>query len=50
MTEIHITQMGTRKLESMSPNELRALCWKRGITITKDIRTKAQLIKLIKEQ
>jgi len=49
MREIHITQMGNRKLENLSPNELRALCWKRGIDIPKDIRTKAQLLDLIRK-
>ncbi len=49
MKQVHISQMGTRKLETMNPNELRALCWKQGIEIPKDIKTKAQLIKLIKE-
>ncbi len=49
MKEIHITQMGNKKLENLSPNELRAICWKEGIEIPKDIRTKAQLIALIRK-
>lgn len=49
MKEIHITEIGKGKLEDLSPNELRALCWKDGIEIKGEIKTKKQLIDLIKK-
>lgn len=49
MKEIHITEIGKGKLEDLSANELRALCWKEGIEIKGDIKTKRQLIDLIRK-
>lgn len=49
MKEIHINEIGKGKLEVLSPNELRALCWKEGIEIKGDIKIKKQLIDLIKK-
>ena len=49
MKEIHINEIGKGKLEDLSPNELRALCRKEGIEIKGDIKTKKQLIDLIKK-
>lgn len=49
MKEIHINEIGKGKLEDLSSNELRALCWKEGIEIKGDIKTKKQLIDLIKK-
>jgi hypothetical protein len=49
MKEIHINEIGKGKLEDLSPNELRALCWKEGIEIKGDIKTKRQLIDLIRK-
>ena len=48
MKEIYINEIGKGKLEDLSPNELRALCWKEGIEIEGDIKTKTQLIDLIR--
>ena len=49
MKEIHINEIGKGKLEDLPPNELRALCWKEGIEIKGDIKTKRQLIDLIRK-
>lgn len=47
MEAIHIRDIRGRKLEDMSPNELRAICYKRGIDIPETIRTKKELIQLV---
>jgi len=49
MKEIHINEIGKGKIEDLSTNELRAICWKEGIEIKGDIKTKKQLIDLIKK-
>lgn len=49
MKEIHLKQIGGRKLETMAANELRAICWKMGIEIPETVKTKKDLIKIIRE-
>ena len=49
MNEIHIKEFGQGKLEDLSPNELRALCWNEGLEIKGDIKIMRQLIDLIKK-
>lgn len=49
MKEIHYSQIGKRKLETMSANELRAICYRRGVDIPKSITTKKELIEFVKK-
>ena len=49
MKEIHLREIGGRKLEAMAANELRAICWKMGIEIPEGIKTKKDLISLIRK-
>ncbi len=48
MEPIHIREIKGRKLEDLSPNELRVICYKMGIDIPASIRTKEELVRLVK--
>ena len=50
MKPIHLKDIRGRKLEDMAPNELRAMCIRYGVTIPNRIKTKKDLVKLVKEK
>jgi hypothetical protein len=50
MKEIHLRDIKGRKLEDLSPNELRAKLYLQGGEIPETIKTKKELIDLVKEK
>lgn len=50
MKEIHLKDIRGRQLEDLSPNELRAKLYISGVDIPETIKTKKELIDLVKEK
>ena len=50
MKEIHLKDIRGRQLEDLSPNELRAKLYMHGVEIPETIKTKKELIDLVKEK